>query len=412
MAGHAILSPSGFKAIMLCPAKPAMERGRPDKTSAYAQEGTNAHTLAAHCLEGQCSTAKEAAALMPFPVSDEMIEAVEVYLDVVRDYCGPDGDLFVEQAVPIGHITGEEGAEGTADAVILRGDEIIVIDLKTGLGVEVSAGDDDEPNPQLALYALGALEKFGLLGDFTTVRLGISQPRVSTAPSTYTMTVAGLLHWGETVAKPAAQEAREILSGDVAPSGYCRPHEDACRFCRAKADCPALTRSVEDAMQAEFADLTTQSGPEQEAIVERLTPRGDAAGLGTKLDAVPLVEMWCKAVRAEAETMLLAGRDVPGYKLVKGRKGARKWVDREKAEAALKSFRLKKDEMYDYELISPTSAEKLLGKEPRRWKKLADLISQSEGGPSVAPISDKRPAIEVKPVESEFEVISDVGELI
>jgi hypothetical protein len=338
----------------------------------------------------------------------------------VRDYQGDDGELFVEQALPIGHITGEDGAEGTSDAVILQGDEIIIVDLKAGRGVEVSAGDDDRsaqnplgyprPNPQLALYALSALEKFGMVGDFETVRLVIVQPRVNEAPSEYAMSVEGLQHWAEKVAKPAAEEAWQILKGDADDrAAGCSPHEEACRFCRAKPLCPALARSVEEALQAEFTDLTTQSKPEQEAIVERLTPTS-AKALGAKLDAVPLIEMWCKAIRAEAERILLDGGQVPGYKLVQGRKGPRDWKDEAEAEAMLKSFRFKKDEMYDYSVISPTSAEKLLKAEPRRWSKMLPLIKQSDGKPSVAPATDPRPAIEIKPIEAEFVAIQETAE--
>jgi hypothetical protein len=427
MTKHAILSPSGFKAIMLCPAKPAMERGIPDRTSAYADEGTNCHTLAAHCLNRGHESARKivchGTGFEPldgsprFVVTDDMIECVDAYLRVIRDYQG-DGEVFVEQSLPIGHITGEEGAQGTSDAVIIRGDELIIVDLKAGRGVEVSAGEDvahdlgfqRRPNPQLALYALGALEEFGILADFKMVRLVIVQPRVREMSSEYAMTVEELQHWAEGIAKPAAEEARMILNGDADDrAAGCNPHEDACRFCRAKPMCPALAQSVEDALQAEFTDLTTADKPEQEAIVKALTPRTPEA-LGAKLDAVPLIEMWCKAIRAEAERILLDGGQVPGYKLVQGRKGPRSWADEAKAEETLKSFRFKKDEMYDYKVISPTSAEKLLKAEPRRWQKMLPLIKQSDGSPSVVPMSDKRPALEIKPMESEFEVIQETAE--
>jgi hypothetical protein len=428
---HAILSPSAFKAIMLCPAKPAMERGIPDRTSAYADEGTNCHTLAAHCLNRGHESARKivchgtrflpADGSAPFVVTDDMIECVDAYLRVIRDYQG-DGEVFVEQSLPIGHITGEEGAQGTSDAVIIRGDELIIVDLKAGRGVEVDAGEDvahdlgfqRRPNPQLALYALGALEEFGILADFRTVRLVIVQPRVSDAPSEYAMTVEQLQAWSETVAKPAAEEARMILNGDANDrAAGCNPHEDACRWCRAKPTCPALAQSVEDALQAEFTDLTTADKVEQENWVKALTPNAKTEGtaaIGAKLDAVPLIEMWCKAIRAEAERILLDGGQVPGYKLVQGRKGPRSWADEAKAEETLKSFRFKKDEMYDYKVISPTSAEKLLKAEPRRWQKMLPLIKQSDGSPSVVPLSDKRPALEIKPMESEFEAIQETAE--
>ena len=123
-----------------------------------------------------------------------------------------------------------------------------------------------------------------------------------------------------------------------------------------------------------------------------------------------MVEDWCKAIRAEVERRLLAGVDIPGHKLVEGRRGARAWANAEEVEAALKAMRLKVEQMYDLKLISPTTAEKLakagaIG--PRQWPKLQDMITQADGKPSVAPASDKRPALVVKPVADEFDAVTD-----
>jgi hypothetical protein len=106
------------------------------------------------------------------------------------------------------------------------------------------------------------------------------------------------------------------------------------------------------------------------------------------------------------ESELFSGRPVPGYKLVQGKKGNRKWSSESEAEAMLKGFKLKVEEMYDLKLVSPTTAEKLakagtIG--PRQWPKLQGFITQSEGSPSVAPESDKRPALEIKPAVDDFE---------
>jgi hypothetical protein len=137
--------------------------------------------------------------------------------------------------------------------------------------------------------------------------------------------------------------------------------------------------------------------------------------LGMKMDALPLIEDWCKAVRAKVEAELFAGRPVPGYKLVQGKKGNRQWTSKEEAEAMLKGFKLKVEEMYDLKLISPTSAEKLAKATPpvigpRQWPKLSAYITQAEGSPSVAPESDKRPALVVTPVADAFEDLTQEQE--
>jgi hypothetical protein len=425
---HALYSPSGFGALMLCPAKPAMERGLLDVSSEFADEGTGAHFLGAECLrqdttpvigdviavhaEGTCDWLDG----MPktnrhpdsryFTVDADFAKHVQTYIDVVRDYQGPDGELFVEQPLPIDHITGEEDAEGTGDAIILRGDEIIVIDLKFGRGVEVSAED----NPQLKLYALGALAKFDLVGEIRRARMVICQPRAG-GTSEAVATVEELQAWADEKARPAAQLAQRVYAlkniGEV--EALCKPHEDACRFCKAKP-CRAMDAAVQDALQREFTDLTTANEPERDAIVETSVATADAAGaLGAKMDAVPLVEMWCKAVRARVEKHLIEGRAVAGYKLVEGKRGNRKWADEVEAEKALKAMRLKKEQMYSFEVISPTAAEKLLKPTPKRWKKVQALITQNDGKPSVAPVADKRPALQVQPLEAEFAPITETS---
>lgn len=415
MTKHALLSPSGFKALMLCPAKPAMERGLPDQSSEYADEGTAAHELAAMALEDGFDATHYLGTVIDvagneFIVDADMADHVQVYIDLVRDITA-DGDMFIEQSLPIGHITGEEGAEGTGDAVILRGNELIVIDLKFGRGVEVDA----EMNPQLMLYGLGALEKFDLVGDIEHVRMVVSQPRVSRAPSEFAMPAAELVQWGMKYAGPAASKAMQIYNGVGIYHDtwqWCDPHEDACRFCKAKSTCSALAEAVKGALNLEFTDLTTEDAIGGEETIKASVAKFDDHELGAKMQAIPLIEMWCKAIRARVEKQLLDGGTVAGFKLVQGKRGARSWTSDTEAEALMKSMRLKKEEMYDFKLISPTSAEKILKKTPKRWARIAPFIEQRDGNPSVAPLSDKRPALELKPIDSEFEAIGGAEDLV
>jgi hypothetical protein len=252
------------------------------------------------------------------------------------------------------------------------------------------------------IYALAALDVFDLVyGPFTRVRLIISQPRLK-ALSEWVISVDELLAFGEQV-KAAAKACDE-------PDAPLVPSYKGCKFCRAKATCPALRAEVTEAVfQAkaataeDFDDFTLDTAqvvPQQQATAEWLS---------VAMSKVKLIEDWCKAVRAETERRLLAGQPVPGYKLVQGKMGNRKWADAEEAEAALKTFRLKTEEMYDLSLISPTTAEKLVGNKtlgPRQWKKLQPLITRSEGQPSVAPESDKRPALVVAADTSDFDVVT------
>jgi hypothetical protein len=178
------------------------------------------------------------------------------------------------------------------------------------------------------------------------------------------------------------------------------PGEKQCRFCKAKAVCPALAKHVEEKIGADFEALANAA--EATFDVEML----DNDKLGTIYESLDLIDSWAKAVRGRIEYELLNGNAVPGVKLVQGRRGARQWSSTEEAEALLKSMRLKQEQMYNFKLISPTQADKLLAKEsPRRWKKVETLITQRDGSPSVAPESDKRPALVIAPPADDFEVV-------
>lgn len=416
MGKHAILSPSGSVKWLNCAGSPAMEAAFPDNGNAYSKEGTAAHALAAMALE----EGKDCAAYIgrrvdvgpheTVEVTASMAEDVQVYVDHIRQYAGrlvlgaeDEGllhTLLVEQQVPIGHITGEEGATGTADAIIVTadGEELQLHDLKFGRGVEVSA----ERNSQLMLYALGALELVAPLGfEPKRIRLVIHQPRIKTAPSEWDCSIEELQEFAE-YARGQAGSCHNALGFDDGPTEEFHglflnpgPHCDK-GFCKARATCPALARYVEEQVGADFENLDRTD--------LEVGNKGDAE-LSAKMSAIDLIESWCKAVRAEVERRLLAGTPVPGYKLVQGRAGARAWSDETEAEKLMKSFRLKSDEMYSYKLISPTQAEKLLKAQPKRWSKVEALITRSEGKPSVAPESDKRPALVVESVLDGFEEV-------
>jgi hypothetical protein len=210
-----------------------------------------------------------------------------------------------------------------------------------------------------------------------------------------------------TVANAEAEKDRQVLL-DV----YVRPGEKQCRWCKAKATCPSLRNEVVETVTGgaasadDFSDVT-----EQTVSVELLGKRPDDY-LAVCMAKADLIEGWLTAVRAEVERRLLSGTPVAGYKIVQGKMGNRSWTSKADAEEAMKAMRLKLDEMYDYSIISPTAAEKLLAKDsPRRWSKLQSLIQRTEGKPSVAPLSDKRPALEMKPVADDFAEVQAFDDL-
>ncbi|MBR8460756.1 DUF2800 domain-containing protein [Burkholderia dolosa] len=435
---HALLSPSSAYTWIECAASTAAQIGQPDESSEYTDEGTAAHELAKWCLTADTDAEQYVGMVIPvgtatrrdeetgetiteprrtFEVDEEMAAYVQMYVDGVRErvealrLAGADVQLLVEQRLSIEHITGERGAKGTSDCVIIAvwpdgRAEIEVRDLKYGRGVAVQA----ERNYQAMIYAAAAHEEHSAFYDFERINIVIHQPRVNETPSEWATTPAELHAWITETAKPAAERALLYVdSVDLAPLSMSdfNPGEKQCKFCKAKAVCPALAAHVEQTIGEDFdtlvdiATLGQVTNAPNPIDVQMLTNEH----LGVIYTSLDLIDSWAKAVRGRIEHELLQARAVPGVKLVAGRRGARQWEDAEAAEALLKSMRLKQDQMYNFKLISPTQADKLLSKEsPRRWKKVEALIVQRDGRPSVAPDSDPRPALEIQPPEDDFEV--------
>ncbi len=399
---HSLLSPSAAHRWMNCAASLKLESELPESTSDYADEGTAAHEFAARRLLNLIDENAR-----PVNIGDEfvinsktytynidMAAYLDKYVDVVWEMANHE-ILRVEERVDFSNWTLHPDSFGTADAVIIKGNEIQIHDLKYGRGVPVDAVD----NEQLMIYALGAVDMFEIAYEFDQVRLVIHQPRLNSM-SEHVLTVVELKEFGNKV-REKAQIALAKLKAPALTSDDFTPGVKHCRWCKAKATCPALTQHVMSTVADDFVDISKDIKPQLESAEERVQNTVDRQ-LANCMLAVELIEDWCSAVRAEVERRLLAGTFTDNrYKLVEGRKGARKWMDATAVEEAMKAMRLKREEMYEFSLISPTTAEKLFKDQPKRWAKLQELITQSEGKPSVAPASDKRPAI----IINDFEVL-------
>lgn len=425
MAEHSTFSASAADRWLACPGSIVMSAGKPDSTSIHAATGTVAHELLEESLKDPAWRLGLVVGNVwerdgyTIPITPEMTEAVETALGHIHEMTTGADIVWSERRVNYARWLGvpREQAFGTSDLVAIWVDrrEVLIGDYKHGAGVEVDAME----NVQMMLYAGGVLCELDDLGiEVDTVRLAIFQPRVRNAPSEWSMTRAELEAWLTGRARSGAASVLNAQGGfPDASEGALHPEwadtflraGDHCRWCKAKATCPKLREVVTAAVDPFGSPLAT---PEEfKALVPEIltgSDRHDVAWLAAALSKVDMIEDWCKAIRAESERRMLAGEDVPGWKLVQGKRGPRQWSDPAAAEEMLrKTFRLPIEQAYDLKLISPMTAEKLTkGDKPvigeRQWKKVIPLIVQSEGKPHVAPVEDPRPALTITPVRDEF----------
>jgi len=385
---HALLSPSSAARWMRCPASVVVTRDMPEDSSPYAIEGTCAHRLAELLLNGADGfPADEAAKVIAAGVDpDSLVEPVRVYVDYVRSL---GSEIVTEVSLDISLITKEPEARGTSDAVVFSEGVLHVCDLKYGKGEPVSA----DGNPQLAIYAGAALAAFDFLGEIREVCMHIVQPRLNSI-SVWRVSVDELMAFLADVTRAGAQCLRlldEYPDPDTVPAEFFQPCAKSCRFCRNRGTCAAL---------AKYA--LSVAGLELPAPLKASL---DAQQLAYILDRIGLIKSWMGEVEAAAHAALMEGREVPGYKLVEGRAGSRKWTDESKADKLLKAWKVPADFRYVKSLISPTQAEKLLKLKTltdEQWTELCGYVSREPGKPTVVPASDKRPAISARPAAEDF----------
>lgn len=363
---HALLSASSAARWLACPSSAVAAEAYPEQDTAFTVEGTIAHEVAevvARQRLGAINGIGGTEWASPEGTTHEMVDCANAYADYILEQIkSPDAVVLLEQRVDFSPWVPD--GFGTCDCIILQGDTLTIIDYKYGQGVPVSA----EGNPQMKLYALGALNDFGIAYDVTRVETHIFQPRIDNV-SDAGLTVDELTTWAEKTVKPTAEKAHKGKGGYI-PG-------DHCKFCPHAGRCRALAKICTEYVEHHGVRLA----------VPVLAPHEVADAL--KME--PLISLWLKRVKAQALTDLLDGKDVPGWKVVEGKQGNRKWVDELQVLHVLTQAGYDREDITETKLLSPAGMDKAIGK-----KKAADLLSgyidRSPGAPTVVPATDKRPA--------------------
>lgn len=358
---HALLSASSAHRWLACPPSAVAAEAYEDTESDYAAEGTLAHEVAEAVASGNKPALDR---LLRNPnVTGEMLDCAEGYRDYIQEQTTTAfSTILLEVRVDFSAIVPH--GFGTCDCIILQDDTMHIIDYKYGVGVPVSAVD----NQQLMLYAFGALEMYGIAYEIRQVKLHIYQPRINNI-STDTKTVDELMAWTENTVKPTAALAIRG-EGEYKAGAHCK-------FCPHAGRCRALTATCTEYVETHGMRVAVPTlAPHEVAEVLRLEP---------------LVTLWLKRVKAQALETLLQGGDVPGYKAVEGRAGNRKWTDEAKVDEVLHSAGYSAEDYTETKLLSPAAMDKALGKK-RTAELLADLIDRAPGAPAIVPETDKRPA--------------------
>ena len=368
MPKHAYLSASASHRWLACPPSAKLCASIADQTSEYAQQGTDCHELCAYLVEKALGRAVTDPTENLTFYDAEVQNCAEEYrnyvleqIEAAKEFC-KDPQVMIEQRLDFSRWV--ENGFGTGDCVIVADEVLQIIDYKHGLGVLVSAGDDEHGgNSQMMCYALGALEVFGDIYDINQIKMTIFQPRRDNI-STYTISKKDLLKWADEVLAPTAQLAY-VGEGDF-KSG------DHCQLCKLKATCRKRAEYNLELAKYDFEMPATLDDIEIAAILAK----------------VDEMISWGNDIKEYALQQAQSGVHFDGWKIVEGRSN-RKFTD----EATV-AFRVKDAgyDPYEKKLLGITAMSTLLGKK-KFEELLGELVYKPPGKPALVPESDKRPAM-------------------
>ena len=377
---HAVLSASSSHRWLHCNPSARLELEFEDRETSAASEGTAAHALCEHKLKRRLKLRSDR------PVShwdnDEMEQYTDEYVDFVMEQVirerrrDENTQVLIEQRLDFSCFVPD--GYGTGDCLIVSKGRLHIIDFKYGQGVLVEAED----NPQMKLYALGALEQFGEQYQIKKVKMTIFQPRRENG-STWETTAFKLKTWAKKDLKPKAERAFKG-EGEYCPGEWCL-------FCKAAVKCRARAEDKLRLAQTKLRLAQTEF---------KLPPLLTDSEIEQVLAKLPDLKKWADEIQEYALQAALGGKEWSGFKLVEGR-SVRKYADEGAVAQAAKAAGY--SDIYKQSLISITEMERLMGKKDFE-KVLGGLVVKPQGKPTLVPETDRRPVINVS-AKNEFNEI-------
>lgn len=371
---HAVLSASGSHRWLNCTPSATIEAELPDTTTTAAEEGTAAHELAEHKLKKKLKLLKPRtrkpkseydSAEMDQHTDDYVTYVLEAYKEAKK--LSTDAEIILEHKVNFSHLVPD--GFGTADCIIIADGTLTLIDLKYGKGVLVDAWE----NPQLKIYALGALNDLGMLYDVERVKMVIFQPRRENI-SVFEQTVEQLNTWAQETLVPQAQLA---VNGD----GEFKAGE-WCTFCKIRTTCRARAENALKLAKLEFKDPPELTDEE----------------IADALKIIPDLKRYAEALLNYATEKAMQGHNWPGFKVVEGR-SIRKYTDEQAVISACEEAGF--TDIFQKKLLTITAMQKKLGKKQFE-ELLGDLVHKPAGKPALVEASDPRPPLHIPTAAEEF----------
>ena len=259
-----------------CPGSVRLEVGRPDESGDDAKEGTMLHEVLTgipHELTGEQS---------------ELIDRVkQIELEIVRQVFGDDPgtpEREVELCYRDGNL--DNIATGHADVIYSHAGKSLVIDYKFGRNPVERA----ELNIQLRWY--GVMTSGHTADDHVFV--AVIQPRLPKAEA------VSLAEYNEQDLDLAAKELEQIVERANSPTAPLSASEDACRYCKAKTECPAAHGEL--------------------AVIAATGTELSGENIGLLLEKSKVAKKVIEAIEDEAKRRLEEDpKSVPGWGLKPGR---------------------------------------------------------------------------------------------